>query len=203
MWAALPKDLMLHLGTFVHHRDARCLQATCTKWERTWTGLGLMSPHPAVQQIGLCTVGHCINRQYIIDNLEPFLAQGEARGTIYRVLQFMVLLVPVRALASVGRVLRLLALERHCIDTEKTLVFWCNCTFHAYRVRKPEVCLLGWTPVKEPDARYEPDSLCVWGFVLLLMSIPTSVCAGILGFTYGTGYFLYRTLLHSRSWIGL
>ena len=123
----------------------------------------------------------------------------------------MVLLVPVRALASVGRVLRLLALERHCIDTEKTLVFWCNCTFHAYRVRKPEVCLLGWTPrwlVKEPDARARhTDSLCVWGFVLLLMSIPTSVflvcSAGILGFTYGTGYFLYRTLLHSRSWIGL
>ena len=203
MWATLPKDLLLHLGTFVHHRDARCMQATCSNWEREWTKAGLMSPHPVVQQIELCTVGHCINRQYVSDTIEPFLVHREARGTMYHALHFMAFLVPVRALASVGRVLQLRALERHYARMEKTLVFWCNCTFHAYKVSKPEVCLLGPTPrwfVKEPIC---VDNMGVWWILLLFMSIPSSillVCSvGTLGFTVITGYFLYHncvSLIH-------
>jgi hypothetical protein len=201
MWTALPTELVLHIGTFVQHRDARCMQASCVDWGRVWTSAGLLCPHPAIQFIDLCTVGHCINRNYVLRAIEPFLAPGKTGTLSYHVLRFMVFLFPVRFLASVGRLIQLEALEHRCMHLEKTLVFWCACTVvHEHKVHQPSLQPVGPTP-----RRFLKQSLCietvgVWCALLLFLAIPTTVAVtisvGILGCVYLSGSFLAREMIY-------
>ena len=127
-WTTVPEELLLLMGGFLHHRDARCMQAVCTSWGHIWTRAGLASPHPAVHQIEICATINCRNRQHLIDAIEPLLAPGTAAATLpFHVLKFLVLLLPVKGIAFIAHSLRLTVFKRKCTHFETSMVFWCNC----------------------------------------------------------------------------
>jgi hypothetical protein len=165
MWQQIPADLLIHLGQFLHHRDARCMQATCTNWEQIWSISGLVSPHPCVQHIEMCDKFYCLNLHYVINTIEPFIMHGDISLTLH-VLQFMMFLTPVKFVWSIADALHLKTLACLCIQSERYLVFWCDCTDHK-QGDIPRICL------QESDDHYEhdvkplyTDSLCVWALLM-------------------------------------
>ena len=167
MWQHIPLDLLMHVGEFLYHRDVRCMQATCTDWEKIWTMAGLVSPHPLVLNIEMCDTFYCRNRQYVIDTIEPFIMRGKTSLTLH-ILQFMMFLPQVKFVWSVADMLHLKTLACLCRQSEKYLVFWCNCTDHD-QGEIPRICLTGsdYHDERKLD-QTDPDSLYAW---TLLMSI--------------------------------
>jgi hypothetical protein len=177
MWHTLPADLLVHLGSFLPHRDVRCLQATCVRWARTWASKGFVFPHPIVQQIDVCRQINCINRQGVHERIEPFLSYAPEERPFavgYQLLKFMVLWIPVKALSSL---LRHTMLGPRCTTLETSLVFWCNCRRYVFPVAAirhvccPRGTSPGWRTMKESCA----DNVYVWCFLIVMTSIPTSI----------------------------
>jgi hypothetical protein len=198
MWEHLPADLVLHVGTFIHHRDARCMQSTCTSWEQIWTRIGLASPHPDVQHIELCSRLFCTNRQFVIDTIEPFIRHR----TSPNVIQFMTCLIPVKVIASVTHMIGYASIEDRCKQFEKSMVFWCRCAHHVQTDDIPVVL------VNMEDDRdvhlcsYREaactDSLYVWAFLIFVnmciffvpMAIIVTLCLVIMTVLCIAGNFL-------------
>ena len=181
MWEDLPTDLIMQVGQFLHHRDARCMHATCTNWEDAWTSAGLSLPHPDVQHIEICDKLYCTNRQHIIDEMEPLiLVSATETSETLRVLQFMMLLIPIKITSYISHRIGHKAIESVCIQLEKSMVFWCNCSHYEDLGNMPVVHF------KSVDAQeytwlfMDPDhtnSLCVWIFLVVgsisLLFIPS------------------------------
>jgi hypothetical protein len=201
MWNNLPADLLVYLGSFLSHRDVRCLQATCRQWERTWTTYGLACPHPLVHQIDVCLEIDCINRHRVCELIEPFVAHKHAEGLrkiSYRMIKFIVLWVPVRVLSSVVQDLRLSTLQRHCALWENSLVFWCNCrryVFPTVAIRHVRTRARTWR--KKDDKR--ADNFYVWCFLVLMISPPIlitlSTFVGTILIPFLVWKWLYTTLV--------
>jgi hypothetical protein len=199
----LPTDLIMHVGGFIHHRDARCMQATCTKWDQAWSSAGLASPHPHVQHIQICDKLNCANRQYIIDKLEPLilLIATDTSETL-RVLQFVMLLIPIKITSYIAHIMGQTTIESLCIHSEKSMVFWCNCEHYEPSENIPVVCFKGVDDRDYPWIFMEPDnthSLMVWLFLvagsLYLLFIPTvtiiTLSTVIVSFVYVIGKCLF------------
>jgi hypothetical protein len=172
MWNTLPDELLVQVGDFLLHRDARCMQTTCVNWENAWTHVSLAVPHPHVRQIEVCDTVHCINRRHIIENIEPLLVFGDpSQLDVHRMLQFMVLLVPLKILSCVIGLCRLPLLQLQFQEIERSLVFWCTCErFQGI----PGVCLRGEEEdyirgTARPDV-YEQEHLVVWCFIGMMIS---------------------------------
>ena len=200
MMARLPQELLLYVGGFLHHRDARCMQAVCIQWEKIWTRAGLASPHPAVHSIEICATLRCLNRQYLIDEIEPLLA---ARGTVsanmpFQVLRFVLLLLPVKGIAFLACQIRLTALQRNCTHFEKSMVFWCSCT-HDFTAETPLVYFTGpeekrgWVPRQTTNTS---QNLYVWVFLVgtsaVIFIVPFFVCCVFCSTSLVLVFWLYR-----------
>jgi hypothetical protein len=178
MWNTLPKDLLKHVGTFVFHRDVRCIQAACTDWKHIWAGL--RCPHPDVYHIELCDAQSCQNRTYVIDTIEPFLACDVTRyREIVRSVKFMLLMVPYSCLVSMSRSLHLVKMERSFIRSRHSLIYWCNCRhFPQKRGDMPHV-LVGRSPNVAPRWLFKhtvcENLILIW--CLLLVGTSSSVFA--------------------------
>jgi hypothetical protein len=175
MWNTLPDELVISVGAFLLHRDARCMQATCVNWEKTWTAEALVVPHPFLWQIRVCHLVHCINRQYIIENVEPMLVFGDptTQTDIQRLLLFMILLIPVKLLSLLtgGWDYPLLQLQVQRID--RLLIFWCSCerphhSIHGVCVRSEGLTGSSW-PVRMVSRVTTIESLVLWMFIWMLM----------------------------------
>ena len=178
MWNTLPKDLLKHVGTFVFHRDARCIQATCTNWNHIFTDL--ICPHPDVYHIEICDAQSCQNRTYVIDTIEPFLACDVTRyREIVRCVKFVLLLVPFKFMALTAKSLHFVTIERSFVRLQHSLMFWCNCKhFSQKRTDMPRM-LFGRSV--EGTSRWlfkhtvcETNLLIIW--CLLITGTSSSIC---------------------------
>ena len=187
MWKNIPADMLMHVGQFLHHRDARCMQSTCTDWDQIWTSGGLVSPHPVVQTIEFCDKYYCTNRQYIINDIEPFIGVRKNNLSVHVVL-FMMFLTPVRCTWSVSQRLHLKTLSRRCKQLENSLVFWCDCE-DTEKNNTPLICLEDHQGVSR-RIRTEPivDNLYVWICLSIILSVPTMMivtsCTTVLVVVY-------------------
>jgi len=180
MWTQMPADLVLHIGAFTGHRDARCMQSTCTSWEKIWTLAHLSVPHPAVQSIDVCGQEFCCNRQYVMDAFEPLmLPVADQPDGVLRLLSFMTLLLPLLGTKYMASLVEWHEMEERLLMLGQSLTFWCNCDRHIKSTTKvPAVHLQSDTDeipyshhTKQPNMT-DTESLFIWCIIAVICSIP-------------------------------
>lgn len=180
MWAQVPDDIMLHIGEFVTHRDARCMQATCTSWQQLWTSVRLSVPHPVVYAIDICDKEYCINRQHVVDTLEPLMLSA-SRFQQYDTLciaQFMIFAIPLMSMKHVLYTMGIRTFENQFEQLERSLIFWCDCVHHTessttsnipgVHLQTNDGCTYGFKRRSHKDV----DSMIVWCVMFTTLFIP-------------------------------
>lgn len=160
MASHLPTDVLMHIGDFLLHRDARCMQATCVDWRKAWATASLRVPHPCVRQIEVCHAIHCFNRRHIIKHIEPMLLFGKQTETeVQRMLYFMALMPLVELLVQMSRLCRYPGFQVRATTMQSSLTLWCRCRHRHSQI--PVVCIGTWTPEPPLDLVYTdiPDAL--------------------------------------------
>jgi hypothetical protein len=202
MASQLPTDILLHIGDFLLHRDARCMQATCINWKTVWTAAALRVPHPSLQHIEVCNAIHCFNRRHVIDQIEPMLVFGTQTETeLQRILQFMSLLPLSEVLVWISRFCRQPRFELRATSMKRSLAFWCTCQHRNSLV--PEVCTVTWTVptiVDTPDFYFSTGHIIVWcslwcmvGVFLIPIMMTSTALFMVLAFVYTVSKEMYQS----------